>query len=137
MSDEDRKKRIMEYYQARERKYQEGPSSEDVWTQRKEMVVGAFGRDYDELIAAREEMRKLKWRDERGLGWVGLRRRDGGGDGGGDGAGAGDEGGVVGAVEAADEEEEKGRRMWKERIERRGTETGAQEQEQKEKGSQS
>lgn len=115
MSEEDRKRRVMEWYQTRERKYQEEPSSEDVWVQRETMLVGAFERDYDELLAAREEMKKLKWREERGLGWAGLMGREAGGGGGGDDA-------VLTALATAQDEEEKGRAMWKERIKSSRTE---------------
>lgn len=66
MSDAERQARVMEWYQAREmKKYKaEGPSSEDVWVQREEMVVGAFTQDYE---AANEEGRK-RWMKKMGMG---------------------------------------------------------------------
>lgn len=47
MDEKQRKERLMEHYRKRERKYVDGPSSEDVWKARRTMVVGAFEGDFD------------------------------------------------------------------------------------------
>ncbi|MCJ1439919.1 MAG: hypothetical protein MMC23_000400 [Stictis urceolatum] len=45
MSEEERGKRIKQFYWEKERRYREGPSSEDVWEMRGERLKGAFGGD--------------------------------------------------------------------------------------------
>ncbi|MCJ1292786.1 hypothetical protein MMC34_004339 [Xylographa carneopallida] len=55
MGEEWKKRKIQEHYAGRARKYQVGPSSEDVWEMREEIVEGAFEGD---LEAVEEEWRK-------------------------------------------------------------------------------
>lgn len=47
MSEEERQGRVLEHYRQRERKYVDGPSSDDVWRARERMVVGAFEGDFE------------------------------------------------------------------------------------------
>ncbi|MCJ1417936.1 hypothetical protein MMC32_004281 [Xylographa parallela] len=55
MGEEWKKRKIQEHYEERAKKYKIGPSSEDVWEMRKEIVEGAFEGD---LEAVEEELRK-------------------------------------------------------------------------------
>ncbi|MCJ1287527.1 hypothetical protein MMC26_006879 [Xylographa opegraphella] len=55
MGEEWKKRKIQEHYEERARKYKVGPSSEDVWEMRREIVEGAFEGD---LEALEEELRK-------------------------------------------------------------------------------
>ncbi|MCJ1387163.1 hypothetical protein MMC18_000003 [Xylographa bjoerkii] len=55
MGEEERKRRIQKHYEGRAEKYKVGPSSEDVWEVREEIVEGAFEGD---LEAVEEEMRR-------------------------------------------------------------------------------
>ena len=66
MSDSERKERVLERYRRKERKYVDGPSSEDVWKARKTMVVGAFEGDFEAVedslaLLEREKGMKLFW----------------------------------------------------------------------------
>ncbi|MCJ1463047.1 hypothetical protein MMC07_001651 [Pseudocyphellaria aurata] len=47
MSDKERQDRFLNHFKKRERKYADGPSSEDVWEPRETMVVGAFEKDWE------------------------------------------------------------------------------------------
>lgn len=64
MNDNERKERVLERYQKRERKYIDGPSSEDVWKARKTMVVGAFEGDFEAV----ENLEKLVQGENRAKG---------------------------------------------------------------------
>lgn len=61
MSEGEREKRIQEHYKGRARKYEVGPSSEDVWRIRKERVEGAFEGDFEAVEAEMKE----EWRRKR------------------------------------------------------------------------
>jgi len=61
MSDDERKKKIQDHHQGRARKYERGPSSEDVWRIREERVEGAFEGDFEALEAEMTE----EWRRQR------------------------------------------------------------------------
>ncbi|MCJ1244265.1 hypothetical protein MMC30_001463 [Trapelia coarctata] len=67
MSDGERKKKIQDHYQGRARKYERGPSSEDVWRMREERVEEAFEGDFEAVEAEMKE----EWR---------RKRKDGGGE---------------------------------------------------------
>lgn len=63
MSDKEREERILAHFQKRERKYVDGPSSEDIWKARETMVVGAFEEDFEavesiEMLVKRENSAK-------------------------------------------------------------------------------
>jgi hypothetical protein len=55
MSEEEREERVKEHYWNKDRKYREGPSSEDVWRLRESPVEGAFEGDWRGVL---EEMRR-------------------------------------------------------------------------------
>ncbi|MCJ1387142.1 hypothetical protein MMC17_010271 [Xylographa soralifera] len=55
MGEEERKLRIQKHYEERAKKYKVGPSSEDVWEMREEIVEGAFEGS---LEALEEELRR-------------------------------------------------------------------------------
>ena len=55
MGEEERKRRIQDHYRGRDTKYENGPSSEDIWRLREVRIEGAFEGD---LEAAEEEERK-------------------------------------------------------------------------------
>ena len=58
MGDEEREKRVREHYWRKEGKYRQGPSSEDVWALRGEMVrEGRFDGDL-EAVEGRERERE-------------------------------------------------------------------------------
>lgn len=57
MSDKERQERVLDRYRKRDRKYVDGPSSEDVWKARETMVVGAFGGDF-EAVESSEKILK-------------------------------------------------------------------------------
>lgn len=61
MSEEARVKRIRDHYQGRARKYEVGPSSEDVWRIREERVEEAFEGDFEAVEAEMKE----EWRRRR------------------------------------------------------------------------
>lgn len=61
MSEEARAKKIQDHYQGRARKYEVGPSSEDVWRIREERVEGAFEGDFEAVEAEMKE----EWRRKR------------------------------------------------------------------------
>lgn len=67
MSDEERREKILDHYRRRDRKYVDGPSSEDVWRQRDRMVVGAFEGDF-EAVERWEKAVKEGNADGNGLG---------------------------------------------------------------------
>lgn len=66
MSDKERKERLMEHYRKRERKYVDGPSSEDVWKARKTMVVGAFEGDFEAVEKFLKQDNSAKKYDSKG-----------------------------------------------------------------------
>lgn len=53
-----KKELIKEWYEKKERKYREGPSSEDVWEERKVKVKRAF--DWDPVEAGYLERREIE-----------------------------------------------------------------------------
>ena len=65
MGDEERAKRVREHYWKRDEKYRRGPSSEDVWVARKELLPkdaeeGRFEGDWEAMDKAEwEEMIRL------------------------------------------------------------------------------
>lgn len=71
LGDEERANRVREHYWKRDEKYRRGPSSEDVWVARKEMVrpdseEGCFNEDLEALEKAEmEEMMKAKMKREK------------------------------------------------------------------------
>ncbi|KAI4212009.1 MAG: hypothetical protein LQ351_005191 [Letrouitia transgressa] len=58
VGEEERKERIRNRYIKREKKYRDGPSSEDVWHQRAKMVEDAFNGDLEADIKAWEDEQK-------------------------------------------------------------------------------
>lgn len=68
MSDKERRDKILEHYRRRERKYVQGPSSEDVWRSRERMVVGAFEGDFEAVERWEKEKKGEGVRDEMLLG---------------------------------------------------------------------
>ena len=74
MSDEERARRVREHYWKRDEKYRQGPSSEDVWAAREELVrkdsgEGCFEGDWEAL--EREEKEKMM----RAKVWERLKRK--------------------------------------------------------------
>lgn len=65
MSDQERRERLLEHYRKKERKYVDGPSSEDVWKPRETMVVGAFEGDFEAV----ESLEKLVKRENSAKGF--------------------------------------------------------------------
>lgn len=64
MSDKERQERVLDRYRKRDRKYVDGPSSEDVWKARETMVVGAFEGDFEAV----ESSEKILKRESSGNG---------------------------------------------------------------------
>ena len=55
MNDERRKEKIREHYKAKDQKYREGKSSEDVWEMRDQILEGALEGDLDAALKREEE----------------------------------------------------------------------------------
>jgi hypothetical protein len=60
MTDEERKDKIQAHYKSRARKYVVGPSSEDVWKLRQDMLQEPFEGDLEAAEAEWEQMQKNK-----------------------------------------------------------------------------
>ena len=60
MNDERRKERIREHYRAKDQKYREGKSSEDVWEMRDQVLKDALEGDLDAALRREEEEEKAK-----------------------------------------------------------------------------
>ncbi|KAL8909951.1 MAG: hypothetical protein Q9171_004744 [Xanthocarpia ochracea] len=60
LGDEERENRVREHYRLRELKYKVGPSSEDVWAPRTELVKGAFQRSMEDDEKAEKSTRSAK-----------------------------------------------------------------------------
>ncbi|KAL9044004.1 MAG: hypothetical protein Q9214_002827 [Letrouitia sp. 1 TL-2023] len=58
VGEEEKKEKIRNRYMKREKKYKDGPSSEDVWQQRTRMVEDAFNGDLEADMKAWEEEQK-------------------------------------------------------------------------------
>lgn len=58
MSDKERQERVLDRYRKRDRKYVDGPSSEDVWKARETMVVGAFGGDFEAVESSEKILKR-------------------------------------------------------------------------------
>ncbi|KAI4161636.1 MAG: hypothetical protein LQ342_004644 [Letrouitia transgressa] len=58
VGEEEKKERIRSRYMKREKKYRDGPSSEDIWQQRTRIVEDAFNGDLEADMKAWEEEQK-------------------------------------------------------------------------------